>query len=54
MHLFREYASTVGKHAIVLVASSAMHATSPLFAAVWIGAEQRLDLATSQYSRRAT
>lgn len=46
MHLFRAYASTVGKHAIVLAASSAMRTSSPLFAAVWIGAEQRLDLAT--------
>src|SRR5260370_42141125 len=30
MHLFRAYASTVGKHAIVLVASSAMHDLAPV------------------------
>ena len=46
MRLFRAYASAVGKHAIVLAASSALRATSPFFGAIWIGAEQRLDLAT--------
>ena len=53
MHLFRAYASTMGKHAIVLAASSAMRAISPLFAAIWIGAEQRLDLATFDTRGRA-
>jgi phosphatidylglycerol lysyltransferase len=53
MHLFRAYASTVGKHAIVLAASSAMRTISPLFAAIWIGAEQRLDLATFDTRGRA-
>ena len=53
MHLFRAYASTVGKHAIILAASSATRATSPLFAAIWIGAEQRLALATFNTRGRA-
>ncbi len=44
MHLFRAYASSVGKHAFVLGAGEELRTRSAAFGSIWIGAEQHFDL----------
>ena len=46
LDLFRAYASVLGKHAIVVAASERLRARSPAFGAIWVGGEQRFDLAS--------